>query len=249
MLVEDAMITIVGVGHVFDIKRQVRDVIVGQAPNVVAVELDGERYQALLHPQVRKDLPPTYRILSKFQKRLADEFGGELGSEMLAAVDASKELGVDCLFIDANAGALFTHMLKVMPFKERVLLFFSAVTGLFASKKRVEAELDRFTQNEEMYLKQFERQFPTLKRVLIDDRNHIMANNLAQAEMKYGSVVAIVGDGHVDGLGQLLAGSHLQVVRLKQLLDNSYPKGFVAAKEGGAEISYQYTVSMEEEKP
>jgi pheromone shutdown protein TraB len=235
------VITIVGVGHVFDIKAPVREIIVGQMPGAVAVELDPNRYYAMQHPQASRNLPPTYRILSHFQKRLAKDFGGELGAEMIAAIDAAKEIGVEALLIDADAGPLFNDLWKEMPLKERVMLFLSAITGLFTSKKKVEKELERFSENEEVYLQQFGDTFPTLKKVLIDDRNRLMASRLAEAEVKYGSVVAIVGDGHVEGITTLLAPRSLNIIRLKQLLSGDFPRRKFEVKSGGTEVSFQFT--------
>lgn len=240
------MITLIGVGHVFDIKRQVHDVIMGQMPSSVGIELDQGRYEALLHPQEPRGMPITYRIMAKFQKRVAKELGGELGAEMLSAADTAKELGIPYIFIDAEASILFNQLMQKMPIKERVLLLFSSFAGFLASKKQVEAELDRFTENEEQYMKQFEQQFPTLKKALIDDRNMYMANNIVRAEDTYGSIVAVIGDGHVEGIVRLLAGRQVHVVRLKQLRDGSYPKGFITTDKGGAEVSYQYTVEVPE---
>ncbi len=42
------MITLLGVGHVFDIGRSIRSEILARRPKVVALELDAIRYQALL---------------------------------------------------------------------------------------------------------------------------------------------------------------------------------------------------------
>lgn len=235
------MITIIGVGHVFDIKAQVREIILGQMPGAVAVELDPGRYYAMQHPQSPRNLPPTYRILSLFQRRLAKDFGSELGAEMLAGIDTAKEIGADALLIDADAGGLFNNLWKEMPFKERVLLFFSAVTGLFSSRKKVEKEIERFSENEEQYIDQFGGAFPTLKKVLIDDRNQLMAGRIAEAEAKYGNVVAVIGDGHVVGITTLLAPRSLNVIRLKQLLSGDFPRRSVEVKKGGAEVSFQYT--------
>ncbi len=236
------MITLLGVGHVFNIKQQVHDVIMGQMPGAVGVELDQARYQALINPQEPRGMPISYMIMAKFQRRLARELGGELGSEMLSAVDTAKALGIPYLFIDADANVLFNQLMQKMPVRERLLLMFSAFAGFFASKKQVEAELENFTANEEAYMQQFERQFPTLKKALIDDRNQYMANNIARAEDAYGSIVAVIGDGHVEGIHRLLQGRQVQVVRLKQLLDGSFPRGNVKTDRGGAEVSYQFTV-------
>lgn len=235
------MITLVGVGHVFDIGEQVRQVILGEMPGAVCVELDPSRYHALKNPGTRKGMPPTYRLLSLFQRRMAKDFGGELGSEMLAAIDTAKGAGITTLLIDADAGLLFNNLWQEMPLKERVLLFVSALTGLFASKKKVQKELDNFSENEEAYLEQFGKEFPTLKKVLIDDRNQLMAGRIAEAEARYINVVAVIGDGHVEGISAMLAPRTLNIVRLKQLLSGDLPRKGAEVKSGNTEVSFQYT--------
>ena len=230
-----------GVGHVFNIRDQVREIILGEMPGAVCVELDQGRYYALQHPTEPRYLPPTYRILSNFQKRMAKDFGGELGSEMIAAIDTAREMGINALLIDADANQMFNRLWREMPLKERVWLFVSAVTGFFTSKKKVEKELENFSENEGAYMSEFGRQFPTLKHVLIDDRNQLMATRIAEAETNYGNVVAVIGDGHVEGIKRLLAPRSMQVMRLKQLLSGDYPRKAFVAKEGNVEVSVQYT--------
>jgi pheromone shutdown protein TraB len=235
------MITLVGVGHVFNIAEQVREVILGEMPGAVCVELDPGRYNALRNPGSPRGIPATYRLLSLFQKRMAKDFGGELGSEMLAAIDAAKSVGIATLLIDADASQLFDRLWKEMPLKERVLLFLSALTGLFTSKKKVRREMDKFSQDEQAYLDQFGDEFPTLKKVLIDDRNHLMAGRIAEAEARYLNVVAVIGDGHVEGISTILAPRPLNVVRLKQLLSGDLPRKSAEVKQGNTEVTFQYT--------
>jgi len=237
----DRMITLVGVGHVFDIGAQVREIIQGEMPGAVCVELDPNRYYALKNPQAKRTMPPTYRLLSIFQKKMAKDFGGELGSEMLAAIDTARDAGIPALLIDADASTLFTRLWKEMPIKERVLLSVSAFTGLFASKKKVKNELDKFAENEDEYLVQFGKQFPTLKKVLIDDRNQLMSGRIADAEARYVNVVAVIGDGHVEGISSILASRQLNVIRLKQLLSGDFPRKGAEVKAGNVEVSFQYT--------
>lgn len=236
-----SMITLIGVGHVFDIGGQVREIIQGEMPGAVCVELDPNRYHALKNPQAKRRMPPTYRLLSIFQKRMAKDFGGELGSEMLAAIDTAQQAGIAALLIDADAGILFGRLWQEMPFKERVLLSISALTGLFTSKKKVQKELDKFSENEGEYLAQFGKEFPTLKKVLIDDRNQLMAGRIAEAEERYINVVAVIGDGHVEGISSILASRQLNVIRLKQLLSGDFPRRGAEVKSGNLEVSFQYT--------
>jgi len=234
------MITLIGVGHVFDIGGQIREIILGEMPGAVCVELDPSRYYALKNPQARRSMPPTYRLLSTFQKRMAKDFGGELGSEMVAAIDTAQATGIPALLIDADASILFNRLWREMSLKERVLLFFSALTGLFASKRKVQKELDRFSEHESEYLTEFGKEFPTMKKVLIDERNQLMAGRILEAEARYLNIVAVVGDGHIEGISSLLAARQLEIIRLKQLLSGDFPRKGAEVKDGNLEVSFQY---------
>ncbi|MDD1769021.1 MAG: TraB domain-containing protein [Methanomassiliicoccales archaeon] len=215
------MIVLVGVGHVFNISDQVRGLIVKHMPRAVCIELDPGRYEALLNPGKERKVPVTYRLLAQFQKRMAREFGVEAGSEMVSAAKAAREIGADVLLIDADASALFLQLWREMSAKERMYLMFSAITGFFISRSRVEKELEKFEENEERYLQEIGEQFPTLKKVLIDDRNKIMATRIESASQRYDNVLAVVGDGHIEGISRLLAGSEVQVYRLRELIDGA----------------------------
>jgi pheromone shutdown protein TraB len=190
-------------------------------------------------------MPPTYALLSLFQRRMAKGFGTELGSEMIAAIDTAQGAGIPSLLIDAEAATLFGRLWKEMPLKERMLLFVSALTGLFASKKKVQKELDKFSEHESEYLAEFGKEFPTLKKVLIDERNQLMAGRIADAEARYINVVAVIGDGHVEGISSLLAPRQLNIIRLKQLLSGDFPKKGADVKDGNTEVSFQYTLGKQ----
>ncbi len=231
------MITLVGVGHVFDIKRQVRDVIVARHPRVVGIELDRARWVALQEKEHRGNAPVVYRLLAFFQERIADKYGGRVGAEMLAAADAAKAVGADLALIDRDSAEVFRQLWGGMAFEERVRLFASAVLGLFVSKRRVETELEKFEEDNASYLGEFGRQFPHVKRVLIDGRNAYMARALREIHASRGAVVAVVGDGHIDGLSRALADLPLEVIRLRELRSGSSPSP--PAEGPGVTFSYE----------
>jgi len=236
------MIVLVGVGHVFNISDQVRELIVKHMPRAVCIELDPGRYEALVHPDKERKVPVTYRLLAQFQKRMAREFGAEVGREMLSAAETAREIGADTLLIDADASALFSQLWREMPAKERIYLMFSAMTGFFVSRSRVEKELERFEENEERYLQQIGEQFPTLKKVLIDDRNRLMAARIENAAQRYADVLAVVGDGHIEGISKLLSGADVHVYRLRELIDGA--KSATAGSSGAnaaADVHFSYT--------
>ncbi len=237
------MITLVGVGHVFDIAAQVKQVIRERNPGAVGIELDQERYEALRHPRERGDVPLPYRLLAFMQKRMARQYGGEVGNEMLAAADEAKEINASLLLIDAEAANLFNRLWMEMSFKERVMLMVSSVGGLLMSRKRIDNEIENFQDNETVYLEQMGKEFPTIKRVLIDERNQVMGTRIVSAEMQFGNVVAVVGDGHIDGIVALINRPDVEVIRLKALRD--LPIKDVQIGSGTSEAHIQFTVNAE----
>lgn len=235
------MITIVGVGHIFQISKQVKEVIQAAGPRAVCVELDPGRYRALVSGSGETGAGLVYRLLALFQKRIARQYSGEVGQEMVAAVEAAVEGGAAVVFIDDDVAMVFRRIWERMPIGEKMRLMFSALYGFFMNRKRMEEELDRFQENEEAYLFTFEQQFPTLKKVLIDDRNHAMADRIRRAEERYGDVVAVVGDGHVEGIRQLLMERNPEVIRLRELRK-------MAACSGGAisKASFSFTITTDD---
>ena len=217
------MITLVGVGHVFDLKRQVREVILGRHPRVVGIELDRVRWIALQDRDMRGDAPVVYRLLSFFQERVADKYGGRVGSEMLAAAEAAKDVGAELALIDRDSAEVFQRVWGGMSFEERVKLLVATVAGLFVTRRRVETELAKYEEDDTGYLREFAQQFPNVKRILIDERNAHMAGSLRSLHAARGRIVAVVGDGHVEGLRQELADLPLEVIRLRELRDGVVP--------------------------
>ena len=87
----------------------------------------------------------------------------------------------------------------------------------------MEKELKNFEENSTEYLKMFGDQFPTVKKMLIDDRDRHMARALKNFTTQFSNITAVIGDGHVEGIHQLLNNSNIkvQIVRLSQLRSGS----------------------------
>src|SRR5947208_5236556 len=100
------MITLLGVGHVFDIGRSIRAEILARRPRVVALELDPIRYNALLNRAPRgRGLSPL-ALLSQFQIRIARQYGVAVGDEMGAAAPAAQEIGGAIALIHPDSTAV-----------------------------------------------------------------------------------------------------------------------------------------------
>jgi len=214
------VITLIGTGHVFNLRARVQEEIFRRVPSVVCLELDPARYHALRSPDRGKGKAPlVYRMLANFQDRLAEGYGVKPGDEMLAASDAAKDLAASIALIDKDAQQTFQRLMKEMPFREKFRLVGSSVAGLFMPGKSVEDQVKELEQDYTSYFNVMGKKFPTLKRILIDERNEHMANALVQLHGSHQNVVAVLGDGHVDGILQILTAKGLPVetVRLKDL--------------------------------
>lgn len=217
------MITLLGVGHVFDLSRAIRAEILARRPKVVALELDPIRYQALVRRTPRARGVSALSLFAHFQIRIARQYGVEVGDEMIGAARAAQEIGSEIALIDQDSQAVLGRVWREMSLRERVRLVVAAVGGLFTRKEKVEAELERFYRNEPGFLQEFARELPTAKRILIDERDAAMARALQELAASKGDVVGVVGEGHVDGLVRHLGGVPLQVVHLQEL--RSAPPG------------------------
>jgi pheromone shutdown protein TraB len=211
------MITLIGVGHVFDISRNLENAIIQRNPSVVCVELDPARYHALTSKGSEREAPIVYRVLARFQERIAKKYGTQVGSEMLTAVETARKLNAKLAFIDMDANRIVANFWKTMTFKERVKFMLALFSSIFVRKKRIEKELKRFEENEDHYMEGFGREFPTAKRVLIDDRNVHMANAIKKINEEHENIVAVIGDGHVEGIRSLLGEKDVEIIRLSQL--------------------------------
>jgi pheromone shutdown protein TraB len=205
------MITLIGTGHVFNLKDALIDIFDEKKPDVICVELDKQRLNALIlkknNPEKYKDAskknPFIYNILAKFQDNMAKEYGVSAGDEMLTAINYSSAHEIPLELIDANAQNLFSKMLKSMTISEKIKLLISGFGGLFIRKEKVEKELKKIEKEFDKYLEEIGKKFPTIKKILIDERNDIMANKIINLQETYQNIIACVGDGHINGISKI----------------------------------------------
>ncbi|MCJ7572406.1 MAG: TraB/GumN family protein [Candidatus Thermoplasmatota archaeon] len=223
------MITLIGTGHVFDLSKQITDIFDQKGPDILCIELDKQRYQGLMlkqtnpekYQEASKNQPIIYKLLARFQDGMANEYGVKAGQEMITTIEYAQSHQIPLAFIDMNAQNMFSKMLKKMSISEKIKIMFSGIGGFFISKKRVEKELNNIQDNFDDYLNEIGKKFPTIKRVLIDERNSFMAQQLTSASEKYEKIIAVVGDGHIPGLIELLKNKEIphETIRLSEIKD------------------------------
>jgi pheromone shutdown protein TraB len=221
------MITLIGTGHVFNLKDALIDIFDEKLPNVICVELDRQRLNALIlkktnperYKNASKKNPFIYKILARFQDNMAKEYGVSAGDEMLTAINYATSHATPLELIDTNAQKLFSKMLKSMTISEKIKLLLSGFSGLFIGKEKVEKELKKIEKEFDKYLDEIGEKFPTIKKILIDERNENMANKIIKLTETYENIVACVGDGHIYGISKILDDNRIiyDTIRLNDL--------------------------------
>ncbi|MCL5437510.1 MAG: TraB/GumN family protein [Candidatus Thermoplasmatota archaeon] len=237
------LITLVGVGHVFDIGSSVKSIIFQSRPAAVCLELDEERLVGLMMRERGSSHSMVYRSLGDFQSKIAKRYGTTVGSEMLAAHEAASLLGIPVYCIDMNASEFFNKAFRSMSLREKIYLALNSITARFAGRRKIEGEIEQFQENDAEYINEFGKRFPTLKRVLIDERNAFMASKLREIAAEKIDVVAVIGDGHVDGVRKLIADLPVKVIRLKELRamqDGTRSEG-ISGNKGNSEVSFSFS--------
>jgi pheromone shutdown protein TraB len=216
-------------------------------PSVVCVELDKFRYQALINKERPDGAPIIYQLLSKFQRKMADEYGVDVGEEMIGAVDTAKKINAKVAFIDVDASFVFNRFWNTMSFAEKIKFMVGAFGGIFVRKKQVERELKKFHDDSEKYLEMFGREFPTVKEELIDKRDVHMAKAIREINQNYNNIVAVIGDGHIMGVSKALSDLSVEVIRLREIRNMKVPKT-ESKVEGTSEVSFSYYYSDSQDK-
>lgn len=213
----DNILILVGVGHVFDIKNKIKSIIEKEMPQAIALELDIDRMRALLMKEKGK-APLFYSMLSKMQEKIAKKFGTEAGGEMLAAIETAREKNIPIILIDMNAREIVDKLWKNLSLKSKIKLFLSSFLALFMKKDEIEKEIKKFEKNADELIKKMEKEYPEIKKILVDERNEYMAERLRKCIENYEKVIAFVGEGHIEGLKELLKDIKLKIVHLSELM-------------------------------
>ena len=212
----DSKIVLVGIGHVFNLDKQIKDIVRKEMPDAIALELDVERANALIHRKKGR-APFFYSLLAKVQNLIARKFGVETGKEMLSSIEIAKELDIPIIYIDMNSRRVMDKLWRAISLKKKIMIILSSFLSIFYRKGEIEKKIKEFKSDE--FTEELEKHFPEIKKILIDERNEYMAENLKNYAKKYDKIVAIVGEGHIKGLKDLLENFvELEIIHLSQLI-------------------------------
>ncbi|MGZ4949633.1 MAG: TraB/GumN family protein [Halobacteriota archaeon] len=223
-------IIVVGTAHISEESiAEVRRTIEEVRPDVVAVELDPGRYQALTNPDQQsasiKDILSSGKLyqflvhwlLAYVQNKLGAEVGVKPGSEMLSAIEAARSVGASVALVDRDINITIARFWAKMRLIEKLKMLI-ALLGIGTTDEEI--DLNEITNDDTVSQLVTElRQFsPNAAQVLVDERDAYLAGNLLKLR---GKIVAVVGAGHKEGIKHYLEHPEL-VPSLEDL--NTVPK-------------------------
>jgi len=213
---------VVGTAHVSQRSvDEVREVIARIRPEVVCVELDRPRYEALTKANAFRDLDVVkvvregralyllaHLALAAYQRRIGASLGVKPGAEMLAAIEAARAGGIPIELVDRDISITLTRTWRNLGSWQRVKLVVSMVFGSAPGDSHAPDEPITAQTIEDLkepkalseMLNELGRLVPQIKAPLIDERDQYLASKLHDAGADRRHVVAVVGAAHLPGI-------------------------------------------------
>ncbi len=238
--VNGATITLVGTAHVSQKSVDlVEEMIRTGEYDRIAIELCPPRFHNLVQKSMWKSLD-IYQVLrqgkgslllinlalSAYQKRLADKIGVEPGQEMIKAIELSGEYNLPLEVIDRDITTTLQRMYRGVSFWQKIKLFGSLITSIFIGEEITEQQIEDLKEGDMLHslIEEFGEVLPSVKKVLIDERDLFMVGKLIEmtkSPEKPKNILAMVGAGHL--IGMLPAFDQPPVPEVLEELDEKPP--------------------------
>ena len=193
--------------------EDVRECIEEVQPDAICVELDQDRYNKLKEPEKWRntDIVKVIKekqvgfllvnvILSSFQKRIAKSMDSTSGAEMKTAMEIAEEKKIDLVMADRSIKTTFSRIWNELSGKEKMKLLTGLIESVFESEEISEDDISKLKEADalEAALLEVGKAFPTVKRVLVDERDQYLCQKIKTAPGK--KIVAVIGAAHAKGI-------------------------------------------------
>lgn len=240
-------IFLIGTAHVSrESVDLVKKTIEEEMPDIVAIELCEQRHHAIVNQKkwdeteignvIRSGKTHLFLmqlLLTNFQRKIGDELGIKPGSEMLQALEIAKEKNIPVALVDRDIKTTLKRAFNRMSLVEKFKILYGLISGVFEKEEINEELIEKLKENDVLteMMEDLGREIPSIKEVLVDERDHYIADKIAGLEEK--KVVAVVGAGHVEGIKNLLESKDLSRKNVKEELRN-----LEKIPEGGSKLKY-----------
>ena len=239
-------ITLIGTAHIS--KESIDEVtayIREQKPDCVAIELDDQRLKALNDKDGwrKMDIIKVLKkkqgflllanlVLSGFQRRMGQNVGVKPGDEMKAAYEVAQELGIKTAMVDRPIQITLRRAWARNSLWGKCKLLAALLTSAFEKDTVDSEQIENLKNRSEMdnMMGELSEYMPTVKEVLIDERDRYLAAHIWQADGN--RVAAVLGAGHLPGVEK-----HLRALAAGEESADTADIAAVPPKTTGAKIA------------
>jgi pheromone shutdown-related protein TraB len=215
-----AEVHILGTAHVSQQSvDEVKAAIAEYKPDVVAVELDQARFQALK----RQARDPTVEdvlevknfnsllvqwLLAYLQRKIGIDVGVDPGAEMKAAIEEAEKNNIPIALVDRDIRVTLMRFWRSMGIFEKIKMIWALVISIAEVDKGQEIDIESLKEQNviDMVMEEFRKFSPNGARALIDERDAFIAHQLVLLKLQRpeARILAVVGAGHRQGISNYL---------------------------------------------
>lgn len=214
--------------------NDVKNYIGKEKPKIIALELDKKRLHALMQKGPRKiDLRSIRKIglkgflFSLFgawaERKLGKIVGVVPGTEMKQAIKIAKKKNIEIALVDQDIEVTLRRLSQTLTWKEKLNFLADIVKALFVQKKELDFDLTKVPDKKTIkkLVDRLKDRYPNVYKVLIEERNRAIADNLKRLMSLNPNkkILVILGAGHTDDVIDIL-------------------------KKNGQSISYSFTIGQ-----
>lgn len=211
---DNSELLLIGTAHISkESVNEVESYIEDYNPDRICIELDKTRYsnkkdnQAWSSQTITKVLKEgkgflllANMALSTFQKRMGNTTGITPGEEIINAAKIAESKNIPFSFCDREIQTTFKRAWIKSNFWNKLKLLATLISAAFSKEEVSEEELEELKKADvlETMLNEMAKELPTVKKVLIDERDLFLATSMykAKGEKKLG----VIGAGHTQGI-------------------------------------------------
>ena len=212
---------ILGTSHISkDSIKQVDSFISDNKPDIIAIELDKRRFYAMLN-ESKLSIKDVFQMGIKaflinligayVEKKLGNIVGVKPGSEMRKAIELAKKNNLKLSLIDQDISITMKKLSKAITIGVVFKFIWEIIRAIVLRKSDIEVFDIRKVPSKKVLdniLGKVRKNYPGIHKVLIEERNEVMAKNLYKVMNKYKDkkIFAVVGAGHESEIINILKG-------------------------------------------
>ena len=214
LILPDQEIILVGTAHVSQTSvEEVSSLIESENPDRICIELDEGRMKSKTerssweNMDIRKVIKDgrgffllANTALSSFQRRMGEQTGTKPGDEILGAASLAKEKGIPLSLCDRDIQTTFKRAWAKSSLWNKCKLIATLLSAAFSKEEITAQELEDLKKQDTLQsmMNEMAKELPTIKEVLIDERDQYLGRSIFETEGK--KKLAVIGAGHTNGV-------------------------------------------------